>query len=402
VIVAGVVAGAAGLVAAPPAVAGGAVQANDPSVQPTVALDRFSFDFGTVGLSEESDAQTVHVKNTGTLPVTVTDVQLDNEEDFGAATDCLAMTADGRAAPKVLMPGATCTIATVFAPVHVGTRHGTISVVDDAADAPQTVGLHGIGTSGYYLVEANGTVTPYGDGVPMTGTRPTTTSPAVSAAATVTGEGLWLTGADGAVSTAGDAKPFGSLQGRTLNRPIVGVASTYDSGGFWLVGTDGGVFAFGDAQFLGSTGSIRLNKPIVGMAATPTGNGYWMVATDGGIFAFGDAKFYGSMGSVVLNKPIVGMAPTASGHGYWMVASDGGIFAFGDARFYGSMGGRPMNKTIIGMATSPTGGGYWMVASDGGIFSFGDSLFYGSLAGAGVHNVVAIAPADPPLASSTA
>ena len=122
--------------------------------------------------------------------------------------------------------------------------------------------------------------------------------------------------------------------------------------GYWFVASDGGIFSFGDAKFYGSMGAKHLNKPIVGMAATPDGKGYWFVASDGGIFSFGNAKFYGSMGAKHLNKPIVGMAATPDGKGYWFVASDGGIFSFGDAKFYGSMGAKHLNKPIVGMATS--------------------------------------------------
>jgi hypothetical protein len=75
-----------------------------------------------------------------------------------------------------------------------------------------------------------------------------------------------------------------------------------------MVATDGGIFSFGDAKFYGSMGGRPLNKPIVGMTPTYSGHGYWMDATDGGIFSFGDAKFYGSMGGRPLNKPMVGMA----------------------------------------------------------------------------------------------
>ena len=93
------------------------------------------------------------------------------------------------------------------------------------------------------------------------------------------------------------------------------VVATPSGNGYWLVATDGGIFAFGDAKFYGSLGDRTLNKPITGMVPTPTGNGYWLVASDGGIFAFGDAKFFGSTGAIALNKPIVGMANSGSPEG---------------------------------------------------------------------------------------
>jgi hypothetical protein len=201
----------------------------------------------------------------------------------------------------------------------------------------------------------------------------------VGMASTPSGDGYWVTAADGGVFAYGDAGFFGSAGDIRLNRPIVGMAATPSGRGYWFVATDGGVFAYGDARFFGSTGAVVLNKPIVGMAATPSGNGYWLVASDGGIFAYGDARFFGSTGAIVLNKPIVGMAATPSGNGYWLVASDGGVFAYGDAGFFGSTGSIALQSPIVGMAASLSGRGYWFVASDGGLFAYGDAPFEGSL-----------------------
>ena len=121
--------------------------------------------------------------------------------------------------------------------------------------------------------------------------------------------------------------------------------------GYRFVAADGGIFSFGDAKFFGSMGGKPLNKPIVGMAATRSGKGYWLVASDGGIFSFGDASFLGSMGGTPLNKPIVGMAKARAGDGYWLVATDGGIFSFGSAQFFGSTGDIRLNSPIVGMAS---------------------------------------------------
>lgn len=189
--------------------------------------------------------------------------------------------------------------------------------------------------------------------------------------------GYRMVAGDGGVFVFGQAKFFGSMGGRRLNRPMVGMDSTPTDAGYWTVASDGGIFAFGDAGFFGSTGGMRLVRPIVGMAATPSGKGYWLFASDGGVFAFGDAKYLGGMGGKPLAKPIVGMAVNLTGKGYWLVAEDGGIFAFGDAKFFGSMGGIPLAQPIVGMAALPSGLGYWMVGRDGGIFTFGAAKFYG-------------------------
>lgn len=158
---------------------------------------------------------------------------------------------------------------------------------------------------------------------------------------------------------------------------IADVASTPTGNGYWLTATDGGVFSYGDARFYGSMGGKPLNKPMVAIVATGTGSGYWTVAADGGVFAYGDAK--PPAGNPLpemaargrLNKPIV-EATRSGANGLLLVAADGGVFALGGAPFHGSMGGKPLNKPMVDIVTSPTGRGYATVAADGGVFAFGD------------------------------
>ncbi len=224
--------------------------------------------------------------------------------------------------------------------------------------------------SGYWIAATNGGVYSFGESTnfgSLPGMHVTPSSPVVGIAHTIDQGGYWLAGANGAVYAFGEAKYYGSVSGRQLNAPIVGIISTpyrqmvpgaepSPAGkGYWLVGSDGGIYSFGDAKFYGSMGGKHLNKPIVGMATTPGGHGYWEVASDGGIFSFGTAKFYGSMGGKHLNKPIVAMATTPGGHGYWEVASDGGIFSFGTAKFHGSMGSKQLPAGVHTVDMSAVG-----------------------------------------------
>jgi hypothetical protein len=198
---------------------------------------------------------------------------------------------------------------------------------------------------------------------------PVVRAPFVAMAASPSGNGYWLVGADGGVFSLGGAHFHGSMGGRHLNAPIVGMAATASGNGYWLVGADGGVFAFGDAGFWGSAGNLRLAAPVVGMAVTADGGGYWLVAADGGVFAYGDARYQGSMGARHLTEPVVGMAADAATGGYWLVAADGGIFTF-DAPFDGSAASFHLNRPVVGMEAAPDGSGYRLVASDGGLFCF--------------------------------
>jgi len=220
---------------------------------------------------------------------------------------------------------------------------------------------------------------PFGDAPDLSpsGSLPSLSSPAVGMAVAPSGDGIWVTSADGGLVTYGDAVSHGSLAGRALTAPIVGITSTPDGAGYWMVALGGAVYGFGSARLFGSMAGRPLNSPIVDLASTPDGDGYWEVAADGGMFAFGDARFLGSMGGTPLVSPVIGMAATADGEGYWEVAADGGVFAFGDAKFYGSLGGLTLTAPVLSVAPTPDRRGYWLSGADGAIYSFGDAVFRG-------------------------
>ena len=208
-------------------------------------------------------------------------------------------------------------------------------------------------------------------------------APVVSMASTPSGNGYWLLSANGRVTPFGDATFLGSTESMRLNKPVVRLEPTPTGLGYWVLAADGGVFSFGDAAFHGSTGAMRLNAPVVSMASTVTGKGYWLLAGDGGVFTFGDAVFRGSTGSMRLNAPVLSMAPAPSGAGYWLQAADGGVFTFGALRFYGSVPGLRLAGTAstVQIRITPTGEGYYVMGADGGIFTFGDAVFRGSQPG---------------------
>ena len=148
------------------------------------------------------------------------------------------------------------------------------------------------------------------------------------------GGGYWAVTPNGLVTARG-APSFGDARALGMNAPIIDIAATHSGKGYWLLGADGGIFSYGDARFYGSTGAITLNKPIVAIAPTPTGHGYWLTASDGGIFSYGDARFYGGTSGRPLAHPIAGIARTTDGRGYWLVESDGlTVHAFGDASVF--------------------------------------------------------------------
>jgi hypothetical protein len=112
-----------------------------------VSLSPTSVNFGdqTVGIA--SAAQMVTLKNTGSINLTITSLQVTgaNSGDFKIGT-----------CPSSLAPNASCQISVTFTPAAAGTRNASLSVADNAAGSPQSVPLTGVGsTTPNYTLSAN-------------------------------------------------------------------------------------------------------------------------------------------------------------------------------------------------------------------------------------------------------
>lgn len=201
---------------------------------------------------------------------------------------------------------------------------------------------------GYWIVASDGGVFTFS--APFYGSLggSNITSPAVEIEPHPTGKGYWIVQADGTVTPYGESKHFGDMKGKALNKPIIGMSVTTTGMGYWLIAEDGGIFNFGDAEFFGSTGDKKLNAPIIDLAPAVDNQGYYLLGRDGGVFTFGSADFKGSTGNMTLNAPVVAMLVNPAGSGYWLAASDGGIFTFGPGvDFLGSMGGTKLNSPVL-------------------------------------------------------
>lgn len=231
---------------------------------------------------------------------------------------------------------------------------------------------------------------------PATATASYSSTSKIAMASTPDGKGYWLVQPDGGVFPYGDAVGYGSTGNITLNKPMVGIARTADGLGYWEIAADGGVWPWGDAQGFSncSLAGQTLNAPIVGVAAMPTianQQGFWMVAGDGGTFPCGSALNH-SYGNPVghITAPIVGMAATPDGNGYWLVGQDAHVYAFGDA--YNCNCSLYSAAPVVGIVATPFNRGYWLVAADGGLFAAGDGVSsYGSVGGQGFTGFTAIA-----------
>jgi len=241
---------------------------------------------------------------------------------------------------------------------------------------------------------------------------------------TVDGQGYWVFQADGTVTAYGDAKSAGSLSAADASSThIVGMARTYTGNGYWLVSSTGHVYTFGDAKDYGSLSTTESSSgPIIGIAATPDGKGYWLASSGGHVYGFGDAHLEGMPSSnyapfdaigarpaggyvvtaasnaatyvypaltggpsggggpgTALSGMLVGTAVTPSGNGTWQVGTDGGVITTGDAVFHGSVPSvnGTLTAPVTGIAGSPDGLGYWLVCANGDVYSFGSAHYFG-------------------------
>jgi len=229
-------------------------------------------------------------------------------------------------------------------------------------------------TGGFYIANANGTVTAHGTapGLPQLATLHVNVTDITGIALdTCNTAGYWLVGADGGVFALGTTGFYGSLPLLHVDPvdPILAIATTNDCGGYWEIAKDGGVFAFGDATFFGSLPYTDIHATnIVGFAPTPDSGGYLIIGSDGGTFNFGDAKWFGSIDSVgAYANNIVGGTWADTG-GYYLVGSNGGVYAFGDAAFKGSLGATNISVPIIGIIRGT--GGYKLINSAGTVYTF--------------------------------
>jgi sugar lactone lactonase YvrE len=109
---------------------------------PAATLDNTTLTFTPARLvGTTSAAMTVTLTDNGTAPLTITSITITgtNSADFAKSADTCPKS------PTKLALGANCTISVKFTPTANGTRNGAITIIDDAANSPQTVTLKGTG-----------------------------------------------------------------------------------------------------------------------------------------------------------------------------------------------------------------------------------------------------------------
>ena len=103
------------------------------TIAPAVAMGPFSLQFGSQIVSTTSAPQTTVLRNMGSAALTISSVTVSG--DFAETDDCGAAVA----------AASFCTFTVTFTPTALGTRTGTITIVDDAQGSPHVVTLTGSG-----------------------------------------------------------------------------------------------------------------------------------------------------------------------------------------------------------------------------------------------------------------
>jgi len=103
------------------------------SISGSVGLLQTGLNFNTQVLGTSSGTQTTTLANNQPAPMKISSITVSG--DFAQSNNCVSP----------LSPNATCLINVTFAPTAVGSRTGTLTVTDDAANSPQTASLTGTG-----------------------------------------------------------------------------------------------------------------------------------------------------------------------------------------------------------------------------------------------------------------
>ena len=108
-----------------------------PLNRPGASLTPSSVTFQDQVVGTTSAPQALTLTNNGGAPLAITSITVsgDFQRLTGAIGDCT----------NALAQGSSCTIRVTFTPTALGTRNGTVTVTDNAANSPQTASLSGNG-----------------------------------------------------------------------------------------------------------------------------------------------------------------------------------------------------------------------------------------------------------------
>lgn len=113
-----------------------------PTPAPAVTLSATSLSFASQLLGSKSAAQTTTLTNSGNAALSISGISLagTNASDFAQTNTCPSSS-------STLTAGASCTVSVTFSPSAAGSRSASLTIADNAANSPQSVGLSGTGSA---------------------------------------------------------------------------------------------------------------------------------------------------------------------------------------------------------------------------------------------------------------
>jgi len=105
-----------------------------PNSAPAVSVSPFQLQYSSQAVGLTSQAQTVLLRNMGSSPLSISSVTVSG--DFAETDNC------GTSVPAA----GSCTLSVTFTPNAVGSRSGSILILDNAAGSPHVVNLSGSGS----------------------------------------------------------------------------------------------------------------------------------------------------------------------------------------------------------------------------------------------------------------
>lgn len=223
----------------------------------TATLSVTSLTWGAKGVGMPSARATATITNTGEYPLTLSSISLTaGATDWTLTDDCGA----------TLEPGDLCTLTMIFKPTAVGTRTGTVTVVNDGSTGNVTIALAGTGRTPYTTMPdlAFGTVTAGSTktlNATLTNSGAGDVTVTAPVATNVTGTGFSFT----STTCGGTLAPGASCTVAVKYAPIVAGAATgalkvYTSEGYQegvLTGTGAGISLALTPSTLSSFGSVQ-------------------------------------------------------------------------------------------------------------------------------------------------
>jgi alpha-tubulin suppressor-like RCC1 family protein/Leucine-rich repeat (LRR) protein len=323
-------------------------------VVPAVTLNASSLSFGTQPVGPVGIPQDVIITNIGTGTLTITSLALAgaNPGEFRASSSAL---------PITVAPGNSSSIKIQFAPTGTGARSASLTITNNTADSPQSVGLSGNGATASVLAWGSNSAAQLGIGSPpnsATNSRTPVQVNALSNVAAMSGgyfhttilksDGtVWAWGQNdvGQLGNGTTIDYFGFIQVSGLGN-VTAIATGAVGAHTLALKSDGTLWSWGYnllGQIGNGTTSLTQTIPaqvtsLTGVAAIAAGTTHSLAAkSDGTLWSWGENNF-GQLGNgtstnsslPVQVSSLSGVVAVAGGQSHSLaLKSDGTVWSWG-------------------------------------------------------------------------